>query len=96
MAWPLTVHTQQQLRQVRFRVALGFVLRLGPLDHRVTHKSGDVTTEALRHGLALLDGKIRQFQGLLELLGVEQPDQNLHQHQVRVVQTGFAVALHVH
>ncbi len=93
---PLAVHQRQQVRDVGFRRAAGLVLGFGPVDDGISHKGLDIAAlEALRHLLALLDSEQGQFQAVLELNRVEQPDQHLDQDRIRVDQAGGAVALHI-
>ena len=84
---PFTVHQRQQIGEVRFRTALGFVFSLGPVDHLVSNKRLYVAFETLRQLLILLDGEMCQVQPGIELLGIEQPDQDLHHDRVREIQS---------
>ncbi|MNJ28990.1 hypothetical protein D3C77_235460 [compost metagenome] len=92
---PLTIHPGQQVADVRLRAVTGLVFGLRPLDHLVRHERGNVTVEAFRQCLPLEHCEVGQLQGLLELSGVEQPDQDVHQHLIGEVQAGFAVATDV-
>ena len=92
---PFAVYQRQQVGEVGFRAAIRFVFSLGPIDHRVGYESRYISLEAFRQLLALRHGEVGQIQTRFELFGVEQPDQDMHHHRVRKIQSGIAVGLHI-
>ncbi len=92
---PFAVYTGQQVGNVGLRATPGLEFRLSPIDHLVCNEGRYVAVEALRQRLTLGYGEVGQLQALSELLGVEQPDQDVHQYQVLEIQFRIAVPLYV-